>query len=130
MCIRDRLTTSHPINQDGEHISKVDLLLKKRGWKTYKFKSHISARKGLIGKIGPLVVHIGLIVLLIGSAYGSFTSHSIEQYLMPGESLDLINESTKSKANVKLVDFSINRESDGVPKQFISKLNFSSEDLN
>jgi len=125
-----QLTTSHPINQDGEQISKVDLLLKKRGWKTYKFKSHISARRGLIGKIGPLVVHIGLIVLLIGSAYGSFTSQSKEQYLLPGESLDLVNESTNSKANVKLVDFSIERESDGVPKQFISKLNFSSEDLN
>jgi len=125
-----QLTTSHPINQDGEHISKVDLLLKKRGWKTYKFKSHISARRGLIGKIGPLVVHIGLIVLLIGSAYGSFTSQSTEQYLLPGETLDLVNESTNSKANVKLVDFSIERESDGVPKQFISKLNFSSKDLN
>ncbi len=125
-----QLTTSHPINQDGEHISKVDLLLKKKGWKTYKFNSHISARKGLIGKIGPLVVHIGLIVLLIGSAYGSFTSQSKEQYLLPGETLDLVNESTHSKANVKLVDFSIERESDGVPKQFISKLNFSSGDLN
>ncbi len=126
-----QLTTSHPINhQDGEHISKVDLLLKKKGWKTYKFNSHISARKGLIGKIGPLVVHIGLIVLLIGSAYGSFTSQSKEQYLLPGETLDLVNESSNSKAIVKLVDFSIERESDGVPKQFISKLNFSSEDLN
>ncbi len=125
-----QLSSSHAINQDGEHISKIDLLLKKRGWKTYKFKSHISARRGLIGKIGPLVVHIGLIVLLIGSAYGSFTSQSKEQYLLPGETVDLVNESTNSKANVKLVDFSIERESDGVPKQFISKLNFSSEDLN
>ena len=125
-----QLTSSHPINQDRDLISIVDLLLKKRGWKTYKFKSHISARRGLIGKIGPLVVHIGLIVLLIGSAYGSFTSQSKEQYLLPGESLDLVNESTNSKANVKLVDFSIERESDGIPKQFISKLNFSSEDLN
>ncbi len=125
-----KLTSSYPINQDGDHISKVDLLLKKKGWKTYKFKSHISARRGLIGKIGPLVVHLGLIVLLIGSAYGSFTSQSKEQYLLPGESLDLVNESTNSKANVKLVDFSIERESDGIPKQFISKLNFSSEDLN
>jgi len=124
------LTSSHQINEDKDHISKADLLLKKRGWKTYKFKSHISARRGLIGKIGPLVVHIGLIVLLIGSAYGSFTSQSKEQYLLPGESLDLINESTNSKANVKLVDFSIERESDGIPKQFISKLNFSTEDLN
>ncbi|MDC3052413.1 cytochrome c biogenesis protein ResB, partial [Prochlorococcus sp. AH-736-A13] len=125
-----QLTSSHPINQAGEQISKVDLLLKKKGWKTYKFDSHISARKGLIGKIGPLVVHIGLIVLLIGSAYGSFTSQSKEQYLLPGETLELVNESKNSKANVKLVDFSIERESDGVPKQFISKLNFSSEDLN
>ena len=125
-----QLSSIHPIKQDGDHISKIDLLLKKRGWKTYKFKSHISARRGLIGKIGPLVVHIGLIVLLIGSAYGSFTSQSKEQYLLPGETLDLVNESTNSKANVKLIDFSIERESDGVPKQFISKLNFSSEDLN
>ena len=124
-----QLTSSHQINEDEDHISKAHLLLKKKGWKTYKFKSHISARKGLIGKIGPLVVHIGLIVLLIGSAYGSFTSQSKEQYLLPGESLNLINESTNSKASVRLVDFSIERESDGIPKQFISKLDFSSEDL-
>jgi len=125
-----QLTSIHPINQDGDLISFVDLLLKKRGWNTYKFQSNISARRGLIGKIGPLVVHIGLIVLLIGSAYGSFTSQSKEQYLLPGESLDLVNESTNSKANVRLLDFSIERESDGIPKQFISKLNFSSEDIN
>ncbi len=124
-----KLNSSHQINENQDHILKADLLLKNRGWKTYKYKSHISARKGLIGKIGPLVVHIGLIVLLIGSAYGSFTSQSKEQYLLPGEGLDLINESTNSKAIVKLVDFSIERESDGIPKQFISKLDFSSEDL-
>jgi len=124
-----QLTSSYQINEDADYISKADLFLKAKGWKTYKFKSHISARRGLIGKIGPLVVHIGLIVLLIGSAYGSFTSQSKEQYLLPGESMDLINESTNSKANIKLVDFSIERESDGIPKQFISKLDFSSEDL-
>jgi len=123
------LTSNYHINEEQDHISKADLFLKKRGWKTYKFKSHISARRGLIGKLGPIVVHIGLIFLLIGSAYGSFTNQSKEQYLLPGESLDLINESTNSKANVKLVDFSIQRESDGIPKQFISKLDFFSEDL-
>jgi len=124
-----QLMSSQQINKDADYISKADLLLKKQGWQTYKFKSHISARRGLIGKIGPLVVHIGLIILLIGSAYGSFTSQSKEQYLLPGESLDLINESTNSKSNIRLIDFSIERESDGIPKQFISKLDFSSEDL-
>ena len=64
-----QLTSSHQINEDTDYISKADLLLKKQGWQTYNFKSHISARRGLIGKIGPLVVHIGLIILLIGSAY-------------------------------------------------------------
>ena len=123
-----QLNSIHTINKDEDHISKADLLLKKRGWRTSKFKSHISARRGLIGKLGPIVVHIGLIFLLIGSAYGSFASQSREQYLLPGESLDLINESTNSKANVSLVDFFIERESDGIPKQFISKLNFSEED--
>ena len=33
-----QLTSSHLINQDRDLISIVDLLLKKRGWKTYKFK--------------------------------------------------------------------------------------------
>ncbi|MDC3069715.1 cytochrome c biogenesis protein ResB [Prochlorococcus sp. AH-736-D21] len=124
-----QLTSSHQIYEDEDNISKADYLLKKRGWKTYKFKNHLSARRGLIGKVGPLVVHIGLIVLLIGSAYGNFTSQSKEQYLLPGESLDLINESTNSKASIKLADFFIERESDGIPKQFISKLEFTSEDL-
>ena len=123
------LSSNYQINAEADCISKVDLFLKKRGWKTYKFKNHLSARKGLIGKLGPIVVHIGLIILLIGSAYGSFTSQSKEQYLLPGESLDLINESTNSKATIKLEDFSILRESDGIPKQFISKLDFVSEDL-
>ena len=44
--------------------------------------------------------------------------------------MDLINERTNSKSSIRLVNFSIERESDGIPKQFISKLNFSSEDLN
>ena len=76
-----QLTSSHQINEDADYISKADLLLKKQGWQTYKYKSHLSARRGLIGKIGPLIVHIGLIILLIGSAYGSFTNQSKEQYL-------------------------------------------------
>ena len=125
---RLKLTSNYQINNPKDYISKADKLLKKKGWDTSKFKNRLSARKGLVGKIGPIVVHIGLIVLLIGSAYGSFTSQSKEEYLKPGESLDLINESTNSKASIKLENFLIERESDGIPKQFISSLKFFSED--
>jgi len=125
---RLQLISNHQINDDGDSISNANLFLKKNGWSTYKFENRLSARKGLIGKLGPIIVHIGLIVLLIGSAYGSFTSQSKEQYLIPGESLDLINESTNSTATIKLDNFEIERESDGIPKQFISRLDFFSED--
>ena len=125
---RLQLISNHQIHYDGDYISKTNLFLNKHGWSTSRFENRLSARKGLIGKLGPIIVHIGLIVLLVGSAYGSFTSESKEQYLIPGESLDLINESTNSKATIKLDNFLIERESDGIPKQFISRLDFFSED--
>ena len=68
--------------------------------------------------------------MLIGSAYGNFSSQSKEQYLRLGESLDLINESTNSKVKIKLKNFLIERESDGKPKQFISNLEFFSKEQN
>ena len=122
-----QLIHNYEINRDGDHISKANSVLRKNGWNISKFENRLSARKGLVGKLGPIVVHIGLIILLIGSAYGNFTSQSKEQFLRKGESLDLINESTYSKVTIKLKNFLIERESDGKPKQFISNLDFYSE---
>ena len=125
-----QLTTNFEIIQDVDHILKADSLLRKKGWSISKYKNRLSARKGLVGKLGPIIVHIGLIILLIGSAYGNFSSQSKEQYLRLGESLDLINESTNSKVRIKLKNFFIERESDGKPKQFISNLEFFSKQQN
>ena len=125
-----QLTTNYEIIQDVDHILKADSLLRKKGWSISKYKNRLSARKGLVGKLGPIIVHIGLIILLIGSAYGNFSSQSKEQYLRLGESLDLINESSNSKVRIKLKNFYIERESDGKPKQFISNLEFFSKQQN
>ncbi len=122
-----QLTTNYEIIQDIDHILKADSLLRKKGWSISNFENRLSARKGVLGKLGPIIVHIGLIILLIGSAYGNFSSQSKEQYLRLGESLDLINESTNSKVTIKLNDFEIERESDGKPKQFTSNLDFYSD---
>ena len=64
-----QLTTNYELIQGVDHILKADSLLRKKGWRISKFKNRLSARKGLVGKIGPIIVHIGLIILLIGSAY-------------------------------------------------------------
>ena len=122
-----QLTTNYKIIQDKDHILKADSILRKKGWSISNFENRLSARKGVLGKLGPIIVHIGLIILLIGSAYGNFSSQSNEQYLRLGESLDLINESSNSKVTIKLSDFEIERESDGKPKQFRSNLDFYSD---
>ncbi len=124
-----KLISNYQINETEDYILKADSLLRKKGWSIYRYKNRISARKGLIGKFGPIIVHIGLIILLIGSAYGNFTSQSKEEFLRPGESLDLINETKSSKVTVKLKNFLIEREIDGKPIQFVSNLNFFSKDL-
>ena len=125
-----QLISNFELIHNVDHILKADSLLRKKGWSISKFKNRLSARKGLVGKLGPIIVHIGLIILLIGSAYGNFSSQSKEQFLRLGESLDLINESTNSKVKIKLKNFFIERESDGKPKQFISNLEFFSKQQN
>ena len=125
-----QLIKIYKISDNVNHIFKADSLLRKKGWNILKFENRLSARKGLIGKLGPIIVHIGLIILLIGSAYGNFSSQSKEHYLRLGESLDLINESKNSKITIKLNNFLIERESDGKPKQFISNLKIFSEEQN
>ena len=111
-------------------IFDAEKLLKKYGWKSLIKENTISARKGIVGKLGPIIVHIGLIILLVGSAYGNFTSQSQEIFLNPNENIELINDSTNRKLNLKLINFLIDRESDGKPKQFISELNFKSINSN
>ena len=123
-----QLVNNFKTSKDADCILKADSLLRKKGWDTFKFENRLSARKGLVGKLGPIIVHIGLIILLIGSGYGNFSSQSKEEYLRLGESLDLINESSNSKVTIKLDNFTIQRESDGKPKQFTSNLDFFSEE--
>ena len=117
-------------NNSQDTISNAEKLLNANGWESLISKDRISARKGIIGKLGPIIVHIGLIILLIGSAYGNLTTQSKEIFLFPNEELELINDSTNKKLTLKLKNFFIERESDGTPKQFISSLDFKSKNSN
>ena len=124
------LVSEWEISKNHETIPNIKSFLNKKGWFTLIKKNRISARKGLIGKIGPIVVHIGLIILLIGSAYGNVTHKTKEQYLLPNETLNIINDNSNDRLKIKLKDFNIKRESDGRPIQFISYLEFTDSESN
>ena len=117
-------------NSTKSLISNSEKYLKHQGWERMVNENRISARKGIIGKLGPIIVHIGLILLLVGSAYGNLSSQKSEQYLGPNETLDLINDNSNQKLTIKLKDFVVEREIDGKPKQFISTLSLKEVESN
>ena len=121
------LAISWEMQEGKKYIENSSHLLKKNGWENLVSKNKISARKGLIGKLGPIIVHIGLIILLVGSAYGNLTRQSNEQFLKINESMRLTNEKSNETLIIKLKEFFIQREADGKPKQFVSNLDFISE---
>ena len=108
--------------ENNKLLIKADQVLKKEGWQLLINENRISARKGVEGRFGPILVHFGLIILLIGSTYGNFSRKSFEEYLLPNEVIDLINDNTNQIISLRLNNFYIDREDDGLPKQFTSNL--------
>ena len=117
-------------SEEKKIISKANKILKNQGWEILTKDNRLLARKGVFGRVGPILVHTGLIILLIGSAYGNFTRYSLEEYLIPNESLDLINDVSKEKFSLKLKNLNIQREDDGLPIQFTSNLEIYSKESN
>jgi cytochrome c biogenesis protein len=73
--------------------SLVSLLpaLQKRGYKVFQEENTLYARKGIIGKIGPIIVHIGIIIILLGGIWGTFTGFLAQEMVPSGESFQVKN---------------------------------------
>ncbi len=121
-----QLATKWDDSEDKKLISFADKFLKNKGWEILPKENRLSARKGVLGRLGPILVHTGLIILLIGSAYGNFSRKSVEEFLVINEGIDLINDKSSEQFSLKLKEFNIEREEDGLPKQFTSNLEISS----
>jgi cytochrome c biogenesis protein len=118
LSVAETFTTDTPkasLDQLGE-------LLQRQGWQIQRHDDRLAARKGLLGRVGPLLVHAGMVVLMLGAAWGSLGGQRAEQYLAPGRSLELMDSRGSSKLTLALDGFSIQRDPAGRPEQFTSKL--------
>ena len=86
-----KLNCKWETNNNNQFITKANQILKKDGWDILLNENTISARKGVFGRFGPILVHFGLIILLIGSTYGNFSRQSLEEYLIPNETIDSVS---------------------------------------
>jgi cytochrome c biogenesis protein ResB len=52
------------------------------------------------GRVGPLLVHAGLVLLMVGAAWGSLAGQRQEQFLAPGRELELVDSRGRSQITV------------------------------
>ncbi len=109
--------TNAETNLDG-----LEQRLRQQGWQIKRQEQRLAARKGVLGRVGPLLVHAGMVVLMLGAAWGALGGRRAEQFLAPGRTLELMDSRGRSELTLALDSFAVERDPAGRPEQFRSEL--------
>lgn len=125
----EKLSLSAELNQGS--FSSFIPLLKTKGYKVFVENDSLYARKGIAGKIGPIIVHIGMIVILLGAIWGSLTGFIGQEMIPSGRQFQVKNifeagpfstAQIPKDWSVRVNRFWIDYTSDGNIDQFYSDL--------
>ncbi|MEO1375701.1 MAG: cytochrome c biogenesis protein, partial [Cyanobacteria bacterium J06635_10] len=73
-------------------IENLNEILQKRSYKVFQEDTDkLYARKGIIGRIGPIIVHIGIVVTLLGSILGAMTGFIAQELVPSGATFQVKN---------------------------------------
>ncbi|BDA39689.1 cytochrome c biogenesis protein [Candidatus Atelocyanobacterium thalassae] len=120
-----------------EKIIPIVNILKGKKYKVFQENNTIYARKGIFGKVGPIIVHFGILIILCGSVIGSLTGF-LEQRMVPSKSEFKVNSnlnlgpfSTSEISRdwkVRVNRFWIDYNSKGTVDQFYSNLSIINDE--
>ncbi len=110
-------------NNNSKSLEEVSIKLKDLGWNVKDKDGRIAARKGAAGRLGPLLIHLGMILLMVGATYGSLNGQTIEKFLAPGRSIDLLDKNKEKGLTIELQKFQIERDPKGNAEQYRSIVN-------
>ncbi len=116
------LAETIPCADPNASLQQLQQLLSQRGWQVQPHPNRLAARRGVSGRVGPLLVHTGLVVLMVGAAWGALGGQRLERFLAPGNVLELLNRRGDTQLSVTLEQFGIERDPAGRPEQFRSRL--------
>ena len=93
-----------------------------KGLGCHKKTGRLAARKGAVGRMGPPLIHLGIVLLLFGAAWGGVKGQQLERFLAPGRSFELFNNQGQKQLTLTLNTFQIERDPAGRVEQFRSTL--------
>ncbi|UKO98242.1 cytochrome c biogenesis protein [Nostoc sp. UHCC 0870] len=77
---------------DTGSVKSLTPLLQNRRYKIFQEKDGILyARKGIVGRIGPIIVHIGIVMILLGGIWGAMTGFMAQEMIASGDTFQVNN---------------------------------------
>lgn len=72
-------------------LNSLATLLQQRRYKVFTEGNTIYARKGIVGRIGPIVVHASMLIILLGAILGSLTGFVAQEMVASGDTFQIKN---------------------------------------
>src|SRR5919199_628312 len=66
------------------NLDSLTSLLEKRRYKVFREGDTLYARKGIVGRIGPIVVHASMLIILAGAIWGAMTGFLAQEMVPSG----------------------------------------------
>ena len=114
-----------------ESLNQIESKLSEKGYRVYQKASVLYAQKGISGRIGPIIVHIGMILVLLGALWGAFTGFFAQEFISSGDTFTInnfieagkfTNLNNAQSFQVKVNNFRIDYTQTGSVDQFYSDL--------
>ncbi len=106
-------------------LDPVAQVLRKKGFQVFQEGEKLYASRGILGRVGPIIVHIAIILILLGGIAGALGGFQTQRMVIPGASFDLIDpgeEGRRPTWKVRVDDFRIDTRDNGTIRQFNSDL--------
>ncbi len=85
----EKLALSAELDQGS--IKSLIPLLKQQRYQVWQQDHTLYARKGIIGRIGPIIVHAGMLIVLLGGVWGIFTGFFAQEMVASGNTFTIQN---------------------------------------
>jgi cytochrome c biogenesis protein len=110
------------------NFSKLFFKIKDINYSIFQQKNILYAYKGLIGRIAPIIVHLSMILILIGTILGSISGFKAQEIVPKSEIFHVQNILSNGKltlipsVSTRINDFWINYTKQNTVKQFYSDI--------